>query len=81
MRSYRAGNTLSWKQPGEAPIPKVKHHSQFKDMRPLSLLFNLGKVTEKLIANKQLRAELPPMSNQHAYTPSLGTTDAYQSLE
>ena len=64
-----------WKKAEVSPLPKVKHPSLFKDMRPISLLFHLGKITERLIA-QHLRSELPVMENQYAYTPSLGTTDA-----
>ena len=64
-----------WKQAEVSPIPKTKNVTQYKDMRPISLLFHIGKIAEKIIA-KHLRAELPDMPNQYAYTPTIGTTDA-----
>lgn len=64
-----------WKQAEVAPIPKISNPAQYKDMRPISLLFHLGKIAEQVIA-KYLRADLPNMTHQYAYTPSLGTTDA-----
>ena len=64
-----------WKAAEVTPIKKTKTPTQFKDMRPISLLFHLGKVTEKVIVH-HLWSELPTLPNQFAYTPSLGTTDA-----
>ena len=64
-----------WKAAKVTPIKKTKTPTQFKDMRPISLLFHPGKVTEKVTA-QHLRSELPTMLNQFAYIPSLGTTVA-----
>ena len=68
-----------WKRSEITPIPKVKNPSQLKQMRPISLLHHLGKLTEKVIA-KRLRSSLPKLKNQFAYTPRLGTTDALVKL-
>ena len=53
--------------------------TQYKDMRPICLLFHLGKIAEQVIA-KHLRADLPNMTRQYADTPSLGTTDTLVKL-
>ena len=47
----------------------------------MSLLFHLGKVDEKAIVNK-LKGPLKDViaSNQYAYRPNLGTTDAILQL-
>ena len=66
---------LVWKRAEVLPIPKIKNPKMFKDMRPISLLFHLSKVTESIIL-KKLRQDIPTFSNQYAYTPLLGTTDA-----
>ena len=58
-----------------SPIPKTKNVTQYKEMRPISLLCHIGKIAEKIMA-KHLWAELPDMPNQYAYTPTIGTTDA-----
>ena len=68
-----------WKQAEVSPIPKTRNPTQCKDMRPISLLIQLGILAERVIA-KHLRASLPRMTNQYAYTPSLGTTDALVKL-
>jgi hypothetical protein len=64
-----------WKKSEIRPINKVKTPTQFKDMRPISLLYHLSKITEKVVA-KHLRNDIPQLRHQYAYTPSLGTTDA-----
>ena len=70
-----------WKQSQVKPLPKTKQPAQLKDYRPISLLFHLGKVAEQAIVNK-LKGPLKDVfaSNQYAYRPKLGTTDAILQL-
>lgn len=68
-----------WKTAEITPINKVKNPKTFKDMRPISLLFHLGKITEKVIV-ALLHADLPPLLHQYAYSKSLSTTDALVKL-
>ena len=64
-----------WKKAQVNPIPKNKNSTSFKDFRPISLLFHLGKVAEKIILSR-MRQRMDTFHNQFAYTPGLGTTDA-----
>lgn len=70
-----------WKRAQITPAPKVRQPNMLKDFRPISLLFHLGKVAEQVIVNK-LRNPLADViaSNQYAYRPKLGTTDAILQL-
>ena len=43
-----------WKAAEVMPTKQTKTPTQFKDMRPISLLFHLGKVTEKVMAQHGL---------------------------
>jgi hypothetical protein len=70
-----------WKRAQISPIPKTKHPTVYKDFRPISLLFHLGKIAEEVIINKlkhQLLSVIQP--NQYAYLPNLSTTDAILQL-
>ena len=64
-----------WKKAEISPLNKVRSPKTFKDLRPISLLFHLGKITEKIIT-KQIRSQLPVLTDQYAYTKDLGTADA-----
>ena len=64
-----------WKHAEITPLNKVKSPSTYKDHRPISLLFHLGKITEKVVA-QQILKDLPKLDNQYAYTKQLSTTDA-----
>lgn len=64
-----------WKKAEVAPIKKIKNPKEYKDMRPISLLFHLGKIAEKAV-NTLLQKEVPSFSNQYAYTRTIGTNDA-----
>ena len=68
-----------WKTAEISPIQKVKNPSQYKDLRPISLLYHLSKIAEKAIVH-HLRADLPTFTNQYAYTKGLSTTDALVRL-
>ena len=63
-----------WKKAEISPLNKVRSPKTFKDLRPISLLFHLGKITEKIIT-KQIRSQLPVLTDQYAYTKDLGTAD------
>jgi hypothetical protein len=70
-----------WKRAQITPIPKVQRPSLYKDYRPISLLYHLGKLAEQVIINKLL----PTLStiiepNQYAYQPKIGTTDGLIQL-
>ena len=54
---------------------KVKLPKIFKDLRPISLLYHMGKIAERILSS-QLKLEFPALHNQFAYTNSIGTTDA-----
>lgn len=64
-----------WKQAEVTPINKVKSPKEYKDMRPISLLFHLSKIAEKVVAN-HIQTGLPSFIDQFAYTKAIGTTDA-----
>ena len=66
-----------WKEAVIRPIPKTRTPELAKDFRPISLLYHISKITEK-ITSKRLRAdtELKLHRNQYAYTTGLGTVDA-----
>ena len=80
--TYIVNNILSsghypsrWKTAEIKPLNKIPNPVKYKDMRPISLLYHLGKVVEKVIS-RHLKAELPTLSHQYAYTRALSTTDA-----
>ena len=64
-----------WKKAEISPLKKTKHPTSFKDLRPISLLWHICKITENVIAN-HLRLDTPSLPNQFAYKQSVGTTDA-----
>jgi hypothetical protein len=70
-----------WKRAQVNPIPKTPSPSKFKDCRPISLLFHLGKVAEDVIINK-MRGKLEEIiePHQYAYQHKLGTVDALIQL-
>ena len=68
-----------WKQAEITPLNKVKNPKLFKDMRPISLLFHLGKIAEKILVTI-IHTELPLLPSQYAYTTHLSTTDALVKL-
>ena len=66
-----------WKQGEVVPVPKHKNPKTAKDYRPITLLWHLGKVSERCIAKKYrgcVRTEL--LKNQYAYCAKRNTTDA-----
>ena len=70
-----------WKKAEVKPLPKVKTPKQYKDYRPISLLFHLGKLAEQIIINK-LRGKLADIiePKQFAYQQKIGTVDALLQL-
>ena len=70
-----------WKKAQVVPIPKNKTPSTYKDYRPISLLFHLGKLLEQVIISK-MKSHLAEVinSNQYAYQQRLSTTDAILQL-
>ena len=64
-----------WKDAEVRPIPKTKSPSCFKEMRPISLLYHLSKVAEKVLL-RRLRSHVPLFDDQFAFTKKIGTTDA-----
>ena len=70
-----------WKRAQVTPAPKTQSPSMFKDYRPISLLFHLGKLAEQVIANK-MRSRVDTIVNnqQYAYQSSVSTTDALLQL-
>lgn len=74
------GNNASIQDSNNSDIPYWKGRwgdadQENQDANTISLLFHLGKVTEKIMA-QHLRSALPPLTNQFGYTLSLGRTDA-----
>ena len=70
-----------WKRAQIRPIPKIACPSKYKDYRPISILFHLGKLSEEVIINKmrsKLEAEIDPA--QFAYQPNIGSVDALIKL-
>ena len=66
-----------WKYSEVVPLPKVKTPTECREFRPISLLFNCGKVAEKFLTREYNKHVLPKISNQQfAYRRGLGTTDA-----
>jgi hypothetical protein len=63
------------------PIAKNSSPAAYKDYRPISLLWHIGKVIE-LFINKRLRQEMMPYlhTNQFAYKSGVGCTDALVTL-
>lgn len=55
-------------------------HPKHKDLRPISLLFHLRTVAERVI-NKQFQEELAVFTNQLAYRKSISMTDALVKLK
>ena len=70
-----------WKRAQMTPMPKVPTPKLYKDFRPISLLFHMGKLCEQVIVNK-LKDSIQTIisSTQYAYRPKLGTTDAILQL-
>ena len=63
------------------PLPKVSHPKLYKDFRPVSLLFHIGKLCEQVIVNKlKSSVQTAISSSQFAYRPKLGTTEAILRL-
>ena len=59
------------------PVPKHSSPATFKDYRPISLLWHIGKLIE-LFMNRRIREQMLPhlYPNQYAYRARLGCTDA-----
>ena len=64
-----------WKSAEVTPLPNTANPKSCEDYRPISLLFHLSKVTEKII-NRELAKYIEPDINQYAYTKNIGTGDA-----
>ena len=56
-------------------LNKTNHPTTFKDLHTISLLWHIGKITDKVIA-QYLKLDTPSFPNQFAYNQSGGTTDA-----
>ena len=64
-----------------SPLPKVSQPKVNNDFRPISLLFHLGKLCEQVLVNKLKRCiQNSISSNQVAYRPKTGSTDAILKL-
>ena len=64
-----------WKSAEVTPLPNTANPKSCEDYRPISLLYHLSKVTEKII-NRELAKYIEPDINQYAYTKNIGTGDA-----
>jgi hypothetical protein len=70
-----------WKRAQVIPIPKLRSPSTYKDYRPISLLFHLGKLAEDVIISKMCHTIDSVIEKvQYAYRSKLGTTDAILQL-
>jgi gmma-aminobutyric acid receptor subunit gamma len=69
-----------WKQAEVVPLEKTKSAQSASDFRPISLLWNLGKVLERAIMFFYSQSVLPTIgSDQFAYQKGKSTTDAILS--
>ena len=70
-----------WKEAEVRPLPKVTTPTCYKDFRPISLLYNLGKLAENVII-KKMRPTLETVikKDQFAYQRKIGTVDALLQL-
>ena len=69
-----------WKAAEVVPLEKVKSVKALSDFRPISLLWNLGKILEKAIMHFYAKAVIPGINqNQFAYQKGKCTTDAVAS--
>ena len=69
-----------WKQADVIPFEKTKNISNPSDFRPISLLWNLGKVLERAIVFFYKSSVIPTIrSDQYAYQKGKSTTDAILS--
>ena len=64
-----------WKRAEVIPANKKSNPETFKDYRPISLLYHLSKIVERIISNR-IQEKIPSTPNQYAYTRQIGTTDA-----
>ena len=71
-----------WKKSQIRPIPKTSNPTTFKDYRPVSLLFHLGKLSKQVFIDK-LRSKLEKIiePSQFAYQPKLVLMDALIKLQ
>lgn len=70
---------LIWQQAEITLVNKVKNPKEFKDLRPISLLYHLSKIVKKVIIF-HLNHDRPIFSHQFASTKSIGKTDALVKL-
>ena len=66
-----------WKRAQIAPQPKCTSPTEYKQYRPISLLFHIGKLAEEVVIRKmrhKLDAVIKP--TQYAYKAGVSTTDA-----
>ena len=70
-----------WKEAEVQPLPKTKTPNNYKDYRPISLLYNPGYLAENSIVGK-LRPTLERVisKDQYVYQPKIGTVDALLQL-
>ena len=61
------------------PLNKVRSPQTFKQLRPISLLFHLGKIAESVLSNL-IKQEMPELKDQFAYTKQRSTTNALVNL-
>ena len=70
-----------WKRAQVNPAAKVSCPSKFKDYRPISLLYHLGKLAEEVVINKmRKRLEEIIEPSQFAYQRNVGTVAALIKL-
>jgi hypothetical protein len=72
-----------WKTAVIHPIPKVPNPEKPSEMRPISVVSVLSRLTERLVVRKYftpLISDMPALSNQFAYKPTCSTTAALISL-
>ena len=72
-----------WKTAVIHPIPKIPSPTMPADMRPISVVSVLSRLTERLVVRNfftPIIQTLPALSNQFAYRPTCSTTAALISL-
>ena len=66
-----------WKKGEVTPLKKCNNPITAKDYRPITLLWHLGKIAEKVIAKRYKQCLIPRLeTNQFAYLQGRSTTDA-----
>ena len=71
-----------WKRAEVIPLPKITSPHMYKQYRPISLLFHLGKLAERVIISKMADTLTRIIElNQYAYQPNVCTTDFLHILD